>query len=113
MPSIDFASDERLSRERIFHDRLADELNPVEMPPAPLNPLNKAMVDSAGQLAGKRVLDLGCGSGDLTVLLAMAGARVTGVDLSPGMVDVARRRVEHFVPEASAEFAAAPAEQLP
>lgn len=113
MPGIDSASEKRLSRERDFHDRLADELNPVEMPPTGLNPLDRAMVDEAGSLEGKRVLDLGCGSGDLTVLLALAGARTTGVDLSPGMVDVARRRVEQFAPNAEASFAASPAEELP
>lgn len=113
MSTLDLRSDDRLDRERIFHDRLAESLDPAEMPPGPLNPLDKAMVDAAGGLDGKRVLDLGCGSGDLTVLLALAKARVVGVDLSPGMVDVARRRVERFVPEAKAEFAAAPAEKLP
>jgi SAM-dependent methyltransferase len=113
MSALDLTSEDRLNRERIFHDRLAESLDPAEMPPVSLNPLDKAMVDAAGELAGKRVLDLGCGSGDLTVLLALAGARVIGVDLSPGMVDVARRRVQSFVPDAEAEFAAAPAEQLP
>lgn len=106
-------TDERLVREREFHDKLAAELEPAQMPPGPIGVLDAAMVDAAGELEGKRVLDLGCGSGDLTVLLAMAGARTTGVDLSPGMVDVARRRVERFAPGAEARFAAAPAEDLP
>ncbi|OKI12623.1 class I SAM-dependent methyltransferase [Streptomyces sp. CB03911] len=33
------------------------------------------------------VLDAGCGTGSLSVLLARAGHRVTGVDLAPGMVE--------------------------
>jgi SAM-dependent methyltransferase len=40
--------------------------------------------------AGDRILDLGCGNGQLTARLAATGARVTGVDLSPEMVAAAR-----------------------
>ncbi len=41
---------------------------------------------------GERILDLGCGDGQLTVRLAATGAEVTGVDLSPQMVTAARAR---------------------
>ena len=39
------------------------------------------------------VLDLGCGTGSLTVLLAEAGHRVHGVDLAPNMIAAARTKV--------------------
>ena len=39
-----------------------------------------------------RVADLGCGTGTLTLLLAEAGHRVTGVDFSPAMVERARAK---------------------
>lgn len=49
-----------------------------------------------GELAGATVVDLGCGGGLLTLPLAERGARVVGVDLSPGSLaagrDEARRR---------------------
>lgn len=43
-------------------------------------------------LAGRAVLDYGCGSGDWGVLLATQGARVTLLDLSPVAIEVGRRR---------------------
>lgn len=41
-----------------------------------------------------RVADLGCGTGSLSVLLAERGHRVVGVDVSPRMVEQARRKAE-------------------
>ena len=56
------------------------------------------LLDDRG-LAGSRVLDAGCGTGTLALELARRGYRVTGVDLSQAMLEVARgkdegRRVE-------------------
>jgi SAM-dependent methyltransferase len=105
---------DRQDRERIFHDALAASLDPAAMPPPPLERLDLAAMRRAGDLAGRRVLDLGCGSGDLTLGLVRAGARVTAVDLSAGMLAVACRRCERFCdPPAQPAFVAAPAEDLP
>lgn len=41
----------------------------------------------------RQVLDAGCGTGTLSLLLARAGHEVTGVDLSPRMVERARRKL--------------------
>jgi len=41
-------------------------------------------------LEGKRVLDIGCGGGILAEAFAKGGAEVTGIDLSPLSIDVAR-----------------------
>jgi 2-polyprenyl-6-hydroxyphenyl methylase/3-demethylubiquinone-9 3-methyltransferase len=61
-----------------------------------LNPVRAAYVaerfasDAGRGLAGARVLDVGCGGGLLCEALARAGAQVTGIDLSPSMIEVAR-----------------------
>jgi len=55
-----------------------------------LNPVRAAFVAQRTRLAGMRVLDVGCGGGLLCEALARAGAHVTGIDLAPGMIEVAR-----------------------
>ena len=55
-----------------------------------LNPVRAQFVAERTKLAGARVLDVGCGGGLLCEALARAGATVTGIDLAPGMIDVAR-----------------------
>ncbi len=44
-------------------------------------------------LDGLRVLDAGCGAGQMTAELAARGAIVTAVDISPSLVDIARKRL--------------------
>lgn len=68
------------------YDRSADELafrRDIEIP---------SLLEALGNLEGRRVLDLGCGPGLHSRLLARAGAKVTGTDASPGMIALARRR---------------------
>jgi 2-polyprenyl-6-hydroxyphenyl methylase/3-demethylubiquinone-9 3-methyltransferase len=55
-----------------------------------LNPVRAKFVAERATLAGARVLDVGCGGGLLCEALARAGAQVTGIDLAPGMIEVAR-----------------------
>ena len=41
-------------------------------------------------LAGRRVLDLGCGSGQVSLLAASMGAQVHAIDVAPRMIEIAR-----------------------
>jgi len=50
------------------------------------------LLDLLAPAPGERVLDLGCGTGDLTQQLAAAGARPFGIDASNDMVNEARRK---------------------
>jgi len=55
-----------------------------------INPLRLDWIDAAAGLAGKRVVDIGCGGGILAESMAARGAQVTGVDLSEKALGVAR-----------------------
>src|SRR5215212_9772692 len=52
-----------------------------------------AMIDLAGDVNGRRILDADCGSGPLSAALLVKGAIVTGFDGSPAMVELARQRL--------------------
>jgi len=67
-----------------FHHHLDDK--PVELA------VLSAFAGLIAQGHNRQVIDVGCGSGSTTALLAERGARVSGIDLSPNMVAEARRR---------------------
>ena len=56
-----------------------------------INPIRLALIHQHIRLAGKHVLDLGCGGGILSESLAMCGATVTGID--PNQQAIAKARV--------------------
>jgi SAM-dependent methyltransferase len=57
-----------------------------------------------GDVHGKTVLDLGCGSGETLIPLVHRGATVIGIDISPDLVGIAKRRIQdaHLSAEARA-----------
>jgi SAM-dependent methyltransferase len=112
---------QRLASEQEFHDRqsrdrarrLAD-VGALRLRDADYldhEPWIRPALDRLGDVATKRILDLGCGHGMASVVLARRGAIVTGVDLSSGYVEEARRRAA--ANEVVAEFCQADAEHLP
>ena len=62
---------------------------------------------AAGDLAGRRTLDVGCGTGAFAAALAERGGKVWGIDASPEMLAEAQAK------ETSARFKEASAESLP
>ena len=55
-----------------------------------INPLRLDYVDRIASLAGKKVLDVGCGGGILSESMAMRGAQVTGIDMGETPLKIAR-----------------------
>src|SRR5882724_3418518 len=82
--------------EEEFHDAWARVIDLHEIDPrrsfeAVTSAENIQILRWMGPLKGKKILDLGCGLGDAAVYFAMQGAKVTAVDISPGMIKVLRR----------------------
>lgn len=94
--------EDRWKEEAQFFDRVAERSADASMridplvvaryrTPAALYPKELAF-RLLGDVTGVRILDVGCGEGENSTLLAALGARVTGIDVSPKAVEVARRR---------------------
>lgn len=78
-----------------------------------INPLRLDWIDRCVGLAGKRVLDVGCGGGILAESMAVRGATVTGIDLGEKALSVARlhllesgQKVEYLLQSAEDHAAA-------
>jgi 2-polyprenyl-6-hydroxyphenyl methylase/3-demethylubiquinone-9 3-methyltransferase len=59
-----------------------------------INPLRLAYIAERTYLAGKRVIDVGCGGGILAEAMAKHGARVTGIDAGDAPLAVAKSHAE-------------------
>jgi SAM-dependent methyltransferase len=65
-----------------------------------------------GNLRGKRVLELGCGPGDYTIMLARRGAQVTAIDIAPAGLWITRQRARANQVDKAVQTAWLPAETL-
>jgi SAM-dependent methyltransferase len=69
------------------------------------------VVDRAGVEPGNDVLDVACGTGNATIPAARAGARVTGLDFAPALLEIAREEAADAMVEI--DFVEGDAQELP
>ena len=66
-----------------------------------------------GDIKDKKILDYGCGSGENCVLLASRGAKPVGVDVSPELIELGKKRLAMHDLNDAAEFRVGSAHELP
>jgi 2-polyprenyl-3-methyl-5-hydroxy-6-metoxy-1,4-benzoquinol methylase len=124
---IDVGNDNPASRrasEAKFFDEVARRKTAAQL--GPIDPKVIARYRSPGRLwakelccklagnpAGLRILDVGCGEGEDSLLLASLGAKVTGIDISPAAVALAKERAQLSGLSGSTDFICSPLEQAP
>lgn len=91
-------------REQNEIERSASEARDIELHPVEIDRYLDPPFDTAfpleyafnllGDVRGKVVVDFGCGSGENLIPLIRRGAHVIGIDISPDLIDVAKRRVQ-------------------
>jgi SAM-dependent methyltransferase len=101
-PSDPFVQFKQMQREGWSH------FSPLA---AMTTPTAAKLVNFAGIKAGQRVLDVACGTGVVAVTCARRGARVTGLDLTPELLDAARENAK--IAAVEIDFHEGDAEQLP
>jgi 2-polyprenyl-3-methyl-5-hydroxy-6-metoxy-1,4-benzoquinol methylase len=109
--------DERWEREAKYFASIEYDCNPlphetIERYERCRHPFHSAEYPFVllGDVRGKRILDIGCGDGTRSILLALKGAQVVGIDLSQEAIAAARARAySHAVSEA-AQFICCPLE---
>lgn len=79
----------RREGESLIVQNVARYMNP---PPNTIYPLEYAY-HLLGDVRHKTILDLGCGAGENTLMLAHRGANVVGLDLSSDLIEIAKRRL--------------------
>ena len=107
--------------ERSYFDAVAERAGPFDIEGVaaryeaamqhPLYPLEVAYA-LMGDIRGKRVLDVGCGNGENSLLFARWGAEVTGIDISPGAIALAQRRAAEAGLSANTNFLVMPFEEV-
>lgn len=87
------SQDEELAKFGALADRWWDaegEMRPLH----DINPARLGWIDARANLAGKTVLDVGCGAGLLAEGMVRCGAAVTGIDLAPELIEAGRTHAD-------------------
>ncbi|WP_435144359.1 class I SAM-dependent methyltransferase [Halobaculum sp. P14] len=73
----------------------------------------EAVLDAIGPVDGERVLEIACGTGRFTVMLAERGADIVGLDISNAMLEQGRRKARQADVADTIEFMRGDAARLP
>ena len=98
------AYDQTLDRVANYFDKTATKTWEQLTSDAPLSTIRQTVREGRDQmralllsrvpadLSGARILDAGCGTGMLSQIAAERGAEVVAIDISPSLIEIARRR---------------------
>jgi 2-polyprenyl-3-methyl-5-hydroxy-6-metoxy-1,4-benzoquinol methylase len=91
----------QFDRESHFHDEWArstgvEDISVEQYAHSPTALENRFFLMRLGDLRGKRILDIGCGLGESSVMFALEGSRVTAADISPEMVEFTARLAKKY-----------------
>ncbi len=101
MTSESLSERDRVEVERSAAEARGAVLAPVDVdrylnPPADTPYALEYAFYLLGDVQGKTVLDLGCGSGESLVPMVKRGAHVIGIDISPDLIELARQRLSNY-----------------
>lgn len=88
--------DSHTQADRAFHEATAHVYDPILLPIFGVyyaSTIRRILDALAAEAPGREALDLGCGTGGVTVELAERGFRVRGIDHSAAMLELAERKV--------------------
>ena len=99
---------DQLTRERQFHDQWASNINVKEINidsafEGSTAPENRFILSHLGDIAGKYLLDLGCGAGESSVYFARKGVRCVAGDYSAVMIKTAKQLARLYNVEIEAQ----------
>ena len=86
MSNIDNTEVEKFSKLAEEWWKLDGDFKPLHR----INPVRADYIDSKSSIKDLKVLDVGCGGGILSESLAQKGAQVTGIDVTPINIDIAK-----------------------
>lgn len=73
----------------------------------------RAVLDALAPVEGKEILEIACGTGRFTTMLAEQGADIVGIDISEPMLQQGRQRARSAAVDGRLEFVRGDAERLP
>ncbi|GHF01062.1 methyltransferase [Amycolatopsis deserti] len=85
-----------LDRARESYDRVAEDYAEFVRPRFAADAVGRGMLSAFAELVTGPVADVGCGPGHVTAHLAKLGTQAFGIDLSPRMIEIARRSYPHL-----------------